>query len=31
LENAVTTKFGELPFHAVSILENGCGRCRGPV
>src|SRR5215210_2667580 len=25
------TYFGELPFQAVSILEDGCGRCFGAV
>jgi transposase len=28
-ENAVHAKFGELAFHAVSILEDGCGRRLG--
>jgi len=30
-ESAVNRKFnfGEFPFHAVSILENGCGRRLG--
>jgi hypothetical protein len=28
-ENAVKTKFREFTFHAVSILENGCGRRLG--
>jgi hypothetical protein len=28
-ENAVHAKFGELAFHAVSLLEDGCGRRLG--
>jgi hypothetical protein len=26
---AHSLNFGEFPFHAVSILENGCGRRLG--
>jgi hypothetical protein len=28
-ENADWAKFAEYPFHAVSILEDGCGRRLG--
>jgi hypothetical protein len=28
-QNSVSANFGEYPFHAVSILEGGCGRRLG--
>jgi hypothetical protein len=28
-ESSVKAKFAQFPFHAVSILENGCGRRLG--